>query len=273
MAITKNNQGHWRLEGTVLYPKINVPYWFDKTKPNPNKPEQPGLSVPVEKTDKKGGYECDLIISDADAKELAKLMHQAFKESAKVSGKTWAISVPKSDGSGMTEQVAVTKLSQIFDKDENDEGIDRWIVKMRQPCYGDPKTKPIQVDKNGVPYPDDFELTTGSKAFVNVLLDPYYIESSGGTGVGVRPKGFFITHLAEKVERKEPTNPLDQFSDLVPSNGFEDLAATPTPTPSPALTQAASPFKSEPQQTETVIFGEQEAEVPPAQDFDDEIPF
>ena len=42
------------------------------------------LSVPVEKTDKKGRYECDLIISDADAKELAKLMQQAFKESAKV---------------------------------------------------------------------------------------------------------------------------------------------------------------------------------------------
>ena len=231
------------------------------------------LSVPVEKTDKKGRYECDLIISDADAKELAKLMQQAFKESAKVAGKTWAISVPKNDGSGMTEQVAVTKLSQIFAKDENDEGIDRWIVKMRQPCYGDPKTKPIQVDKNGVPYPDDFELTTGSKAFVNVLLDPFFIASSGGTGVGVRPKGFFITHLAEKVERKEPTNPLDQFSDLVPSNGFEDLAATPTPTPSPAPTQAASPFKTEPQKTETVIFGEQEAEVPPANDFDDEIPF
>ncbi len=77
---------------------------------------------------------------------------------------------------------------------------------------------------------------------MNVLLDPYYIESSGGTGVGVRPKGFFITHLAEKVERKEPTNPLDQFSDLVPSNGFEDLAATPSPAP----TQAASPFKTEP---------------------------
>ena len=38
-------------------------------------------------------------------------------------------------------------------------------------------------------------------------------------------------------------------------------------------TQAASPFKTEPQKTETVIFGEQEAEVPPANDFDDEIPF
>ena len=71
------------------------------------------------------------------------------------------------------------------------------------------------------------------------------------------------------MERKEPVNPLDQFSDLVPSNGFEDLAATPSPAP----TQAASPFKTEPQQTETVIFGEQEAEVPPANDFDDEIPF
>ena len=76
--------------------------------------------------------------------------------------------------------------------------------------------------------------------------------------------------MVEKVERKESTNPLDQFSDLVPSNGFEDLLA---PTPSPAPTQAASPFKTEPQKTETVIFGEQEAEVPPANDFDDEIPF
>ena len=217
-----------------------MPYWYDKTKPNPNKPEQPGLSVPVEKTDKKGRYECDLIISDADAKELAKLMQQAFKESAKVAGKTWVISVLKNDGSGMTEQVAVTKLSQIFAKDENDEGIDRWIVKMRQPCYGDPKTKPIQLIKMECPYPDDFELTTGSKAFVNVLLDPFFIASSGGTGVGVRPKGFFITHLAEKVERKEPTNPLDQFSDLVPSNGFEDLAATPTPSPAPTKQEAHS---------------------------------
>ena len=273
MAITKNNQGHWRIEGTILYPKINVPYWFDKTKPNPNKPDQPGLSVPVEKTDKRGGYECDLIISDADAKELAKLMHDAFKESPKVAGKPWAISVPKNDGSGMTEQLAVTKLSQIFSKDENDEGIDRWIVKMRQPCYGDPKTKPIQVDKNGVPYPDDFELTTGSKAFVNVLLDPYHIASSGNSGVGVRPKGFFITHLAERVERKDPVNPLDQFSDLVPSNGFEDLAAKPK-------AEAPSPFASEAPKTETVISGEQSIEVPiglevntPSQDFDDEIPF
>ena len=183
--------------------------------------------MPVEKTDKKGRYECDLIISDADAKELAKLMHQAFNESAKVS-ETWAISVPKNDGSGMTEQVAVTKLSQIFAKDENDEGIDRWIVKMRQPCYGDPKTKPIQVDKMSA-LPDDFELTTGSKAFVNVLLDPSLLLHLVALVWVYVPK-VFITHLEKKLS-KEPTNPLDQFSDLVPSNGLEDLAATPTPTP------------------------------------------
>ena len=91
--------------------------------------------------------------------------------------------------------------------------------------------------------------------------------------MGVRPKGFFITHLAEKVERKEPVNPLDQFSDLIPSNGFEDLAATPKP-------EAPSPFASEAPKTETVISGEQSIEVPVGQDvntapqdFDDEIPF
>ena len=271
MAITKNNQGHWRIEGTILYPKINVPYWFKKDAVNPNNPDKPGLSIAVDKTDKRGGYECNLIISNEDAKELANLMKQAFAESPKVKDMVWAISVPKNDGSGMTEQVKVSTLSHIMTKDENDEGIERWIIKMRQPCYGDPKTKPIQVDKNGVPYPDDFELTTGSKAFVNVLLDPYSF--SGGTGVGIRPKGFFITHLAPKMERKETTNPLDQFSDLVPSNGFEDLAAKPK-------AEAPSPFATEAPKTETVISGEQSIEVPvglevntPSQDFDDEIPF
>ena len=56
MAITKNNQGHWRIEGTVLYPKINVPYWFKKDAVNPNNPDKPGLSIAVDKTDKRGGY-------------------------------------------------------------------------------------------------------------------------------------------------------------------------------------------------------------------------
>ena len=69
------------------------------------------------------------------------------------------------------------------------------------------------------------------------------------------------------MERKETTNPLDQFSDLVPSNGFEDLAATPK-------AEAPSPFAIEAPKTETVILGDQSVEVPTAsQDFDDEIPF
>ena len=54
MAITKNNQGHWRLEGTILYPKINVPYWYDKTKPNPNKPEQLAYQCQLKRLTKRG---------------------------------------------------------------------------------------------------------------------------------------------------------------------------------------------------------------------------
>ena len=42
----------------IIWPKLDVPYWYDKTAPNPFDPSKTGYDVRVEKTDKRGSYQC-----------------------------------------------------------------------------------------------------------------------------------------------------------------------------------------------------------------------
>lgn len=204
----------------IIWPKLDVPYWYNKAAPNPFDPTKTGYSERVEKTDKRGAYECAFLVSQEQAEQLAAAMHNAFSEDPETKGKVWARSI-KDKATGLKSEVPVTQLSHIFEQREAFG--DRWIVKTKNNCFGDPTTKPAQYDKNGVLYPDDFQLTKHSKGHANIKIDPW---ASASSGVSLRLDALLVTELAERQEF-DPGKPKEHpFKDLVgeaPKTGFEDI--------------------------------------------------
>ena len=274
----------------IIWPKLDVPYWYDKTAPNPFDPDKTGYDIRLEKTDDRGAYKCGFLITYEQAGELAGKMHEAFTTHPKTKGKVWAI--PQLNPStGLKAEVPVTELKHIFQK--HDDYPDRWIVKTKNNCFGDPKTKPPVYDASGKEYPDDFQLTRNSKGHANIKIDPW---AAASCGVSLRLEGLLITELAERQEFA-PAKPKEhQFKDLVgdaPKTGFEDVTnARPGPATQPSLmpdapvqkapekpnpfggqASAPNPFaQAETPKKETIMFGDQEIDVSGPLP-DDEIPF
>ena len=73
----------------IIWPKLDVPYWYDKTAPNPFDPSKTGYDTRVEKTDKRGSYQCAFLVTEEQAQDLARKMHEAFTTHPKTKGKTW----------------------------------------------------------------------------------------------------------------------------------------------------------------------------------------
>ena len=62
----------------IIWPKLDVPYWYNKDAPNPFDPNKIGYDERVEKTDKRGSYQCAFLVTQEQAQELAKAMGEAF---------------------------------------------------------------------------------------------------------------------------------------------------------------------------------------------------
>tara|TARA_R110002012_G_scaffold51785_5_gene133478 strand:- start:363 stop:1208 length:846 start_codon:yes stop_codon:yes gene_type:complete len=232
----------------IIWPKLDVPYWYNKDAPNPFNPDKIGFDERVEKTDKRGAYQCAFLVTQEQAQDLAKTMGDAFANHPKTKGKTWTRNL-KNPETGYKAETPVTALHHIFEKRE--EYGDRWIVKTNNNCFGDPTTKPPQYDATGKEYPDDFQLTKHSKGHANIKIDPW---AAASAGVSLRLEELLISELAERKEF-EPTKPKEHpFKDLVgeaPKTGFEDiLTPTPAPTAQPSLMPDApvqtAPEKSNP---------------------------
>jgi len=214
----------------ALWPKIDKPYKFDAAQ---------NRSVPADMTDDEARYELHIVVTEAQAKELAGKMREAFNGSDKVKGKTWDVS----------------SLSDIaaFKEDEG-----AWRVKLQKKTYGDPTSKPRQFMQDGSPAAADFQLTTGSKVHVMIRIAPWAY--AGKTGVTLRPEGVMVVDLAERKDL-----PADaMFGDLTPGgNPFADVSAAP----------AASPAPAQPKAQDVDPFGLPESKAPAKPELEDEIPF
>jgi len=134
--------------------------------------------------------------------------------------------------------------------DEDGEG--KGYVKMKLNCY-DEKTNVRQLDSKLNKLPQEFELTSGSNINARVIIKAY--KSGAQQGITLRLTDVMVNELADKAER-----PVD-FEQGSGSFTFKQAD------------EVEKEMKGLP--PETVIFGEQEAEVSTEskQDFDDEIPF
>ena len=257
----------------IIWPKIDVPYWYDKTAPNPFDPSKTGFDVRVEKTDKRGSYQCAFLVTDEQAQDLARAMFEAFANHPKTKGKTWTRNLLNPE-TGYKAETPVTELKHIFKKLE--EYGDRWIVQTNNNCFGDPKTKPTQYDATGKESPDDFQLTKHSKGHANIKIDPWSAEMAG---VGLRLEEILVSELAERKEY-EPAKPKEHpFKDIVgeaPKTGFDDLLKPTASAPTQPSLMPDAPVQKAP----TNPFGKAEVakkdniETHPALgDLPDEIPF
>ena len=159
---------HKLLNVDALWPKLDRPYKFD---PAQNR------SMPTEATDPDGKYEVNLIVQPEQAKELAKVMVDAFKSKAQADWPAWS---PKG-------------LDDIFKKDESG----CYIVKLTKKTYGEANSKPKQFDDKGQPCADDFQLTSGSKVHAMVGVRPW--KYAGKSGVTLRPEAIKWVELKERI--------------------------------------------------------------------------
>ena len=163
---------HKLMNVEALWPKIDRPYKWST---------EQNRSVPTEATDPEGKYELNLVITDDQAKELAKVMKDEFKNKKEKGWKEWA---PKG-------------LDDIFKKDD---GV--WQVKTVKKTYSDPSSKPSQYMLDGTKCPDDFQLTTGSKIHVMLLVKPW--NYAGNSGVTLRPAAIKVVELRERLDGGDP---------------------------------------------------------------------
>lgn len=177
----------------ALWPKLDKLYKFD---PMQNR------SVACETlTDPEGKYELNLIVTEAQAKELAGVMRKAFSEKR---GDDWPDWSPKG-------------LSDVFKQDEK-----AWIVKLTKKSYGEASSKPKQFMQDGSIAAQDFQLTTGSKVHVMIGVRPW--KYAGKSGVTLRPEAVKVVELKERVES-------DPFSEA--DDPFADEASDPFGNPPP----------------------------------------
>lgn len=190
---------HKLMNVEAKWPKIDRAYVF-----NPSIGEKGG-SEPTEATNPDGYYEINVLLSEEQAKELAKLMAKTYKEVA-------AEKKYPTTGKVIWKPAAHHAL---FEQEEDG----RYIVKCMIKTYSDPKTKPNQFHKDGTKCADDFQLTSGSIIHIMVKIAPW--NYAGKTGVSIRPKSVKVMELKEW----EPDDGGDVFADqTVPTEDSDPFA-------------------------------------------------
>ena len=150
-----------------LWPKLDRAYKFDAMQ---------NRSVNTDATDPEGSYEVNLVLTAAQAKELAGKMRSEFTAQRKDDWKDWT---PKS-------------LDEVFKKDETG----HYVAKITKKTYGDAGSKPLQYMQDGSPAAADFQLTSGSKIHIQFLIKPWQYAKK--VGVGLRPTDIMVVELAER---------------------------------------------------------------------------
>lgn len=204
----------------ALYPKINQTYKYD------SKAGERGRTVPCPASDDGAKYEMSFKMTKPQAQALYAVMEAAYKEAASKEEK-WPEALPKP--------------AEVFKKDDKDSGmfVGKTALKGK---YGNQFTDPpMQVDSKNKKLPPDFELTTGSRVNLSVVLVPY---SMNGHGVSLRLKAVQVLELAER-KAYSPFDIEDEgFSvDDTGATGFEDIAASADIEPDEISEEVAEPKK------------------------------
>jgi len=125
----------------------------------------------------------------------------------------------------------VDKLVNPFVKDDN--GTYTHKASLKGAYKGEVTNKPLQVDSQGTPLPDDFQLTTGSTVSVAVQLIPY--DFGGKQSVSLRLKAVQVIKYVPMEVRNpfgavdggfvmEDANPFASTPKVVKSNNVLDEA-------------------------------------------------
>ena len=158
-------------------------------------------------TEKEAAYELNVVLNEADAKDLAGKMRSTYAAERKPDWKDWA----------------VKSLTDVFKKDETG----HYIVKLRKKTYEDANSKPpSQWMPNGSAAVEGYQLTSGSKANLQILLKPWTF--AGKVGVALRPLHIQLTEIAERQDRAN-VNPF--ASEIKTDNPFTEQPAPPAPQP------------------------------------------
>ena len=178
---------------TILYPRLNQPYHWDSTGGKEGK----GQTVPCKWDTPEAKYETRFIMEKDEASKLAKLCQQAYKNAIEDSrNRNWPKEI-------MAYPSATVKEGDKFYQGISEAELQGWTRLRAQ--FGGEKTKlPKQVDAKRNTFPDDFQLTSGSKANIAVTIYPY--SGGNGSGVALRFRAVQVTHLATPEEWAAMTN-------------------------------------------------------------------
>ena len=190
---------------TAFYPRIDQPYFFDRTA-NQGK----GKSVPCEATTPHARYETSFLMDEKQAEALYVLMQKAYTDTPH-RDKTWP-----------------AKLAQPF-KIHEEQFVGKANLKA---MYKNEATKPPPIfDASNTRLPADFLLTTDSLINVFVEFVPFKMTT---TGVSLRLKGVQVLKYVPYV----PPSPFEAQEGYV--NGA-DTTAEPAPEPEPQAMFSAFP--------------------------------
>ena len=143
----------------ALWPKVDRTYAFDKIKKR---------SMPCDPREQNAEFSIQFRMNSATAKALFMQMKAHYKANK--------------------EDKWPDKLENPFVKDDN--GTYTHKANLKGAYKGEVTTKPLQVDSQGTPLPDDFRLTTGST--VNVAVSFYAYDFNGKQNVSLRLKAIQV---------------------------------------------------------------------------------
>jgi len=181
----------------ALWPKIDKTYVFD---------QKVKRSVPCSPRDTGAEFSVAFRMDGATAKALFLQMKAAYDANKE----------PK------WEQ----KLANPFVK--ADDGTYTHKANLKGAYKGEITTKPLQVDSQGTPLPDDFQLTTGSTVGIAVQLIPY--DFGGKQNVSLRLKAVQVIKYVP-MEVRNPFGAVDGGFVLEDANPFAKATVAPAPAP------------------------------------------
>ena len=190
----------------ALWPKIDRTYVFDQKVKN---------SVPCDPRENGASFSIQFRMDNATAKALFIKMTAAWKANREAS---WEEELPNP-----------------FVKDDN--GTFTGGANIKGAYQGEITTRPLQVDSQGTPMPDDFQLTTGSTISVAVTFTPYHM-SKDNWGVSLRLKAVQVIKLAKQTVRN-PFGVVEGGFVLEDANPFAKTADTTAPAKSNNVLEAA----------------------------------
>ena len=218
----------------ALWPKIDRTYVFDQKVKN---------SVPCDPRENGASFSIQFRMDNDTAKALFAQMKAAWLANRE---KSWP------------EKLTMEASSLVRD----DDGTVKGTSNIKGAYKGEVTARPLQVDSQGTPMPDDFQLTTGSTVSVAVTFTPYHM-SKDNWGVSLRLKAVQVIKLAEQRVRN-PFGVVEGGFVLEDANPF----AKTTPAKSNNVLEAAPADDDDGFDEEPVKKTAKKAEAAPSEDAD-----